>query len=731
MTLVFAVPAAASGSANLWPNGASGNRANTEWRTGSYGGGLLLRRTLVKAYMQAGEVLLIGSSAVGQGSSDILVYDPGLVTGPIGGEAVPAPASASFSCNTQRTSGGAPPNQGMITSRAQELAGPDTIPTGSVTNGYVPCNYQAPITGVFDVVFLGPLGFSNNTDGTVAADVALGNANDFSAAQGTSIAAWDATVRSSLTSTADIPGRVFTYYLALFTGGNGLPVFPTLYPVTSDGYRYRVDLRGMDPNGWLVYGNQRGFLDADGVTPLYHDAVADATSNATGGPGQLVGIQGGVTFDRPNFPLFFEPPAAATLSALGIPTAPTAPVMSSLSFIGNLGGNTSLVNSGGTFTYTSNVSGVYDIVVSQNGINFDPTLPTNRSLRGARPAGVQTVVWDGRDNAGNFFAVGSYQVHASFHGGEYHFPMIDVENDVAGGPTLTLLNPPGGTCPALTGGCRSGFYDDRAYTTSSATVVDSGNTVGSVLCGGLPPATTFSDPINGYDTSTTQRAFGAASGGNTNVPCTGNFGDAKGLDTWTYYPSSTVLAPLNIVATAADIAVTKAVSNATPAVGTNVTFTVTAHNLGPDATTALQVTDVLPVGLGFVSAVASAGVYTPRTGVWDIGVLAVGATATLQITATVTGTSPVTNTATRTSSTPVDPNPANDSASSTVTGSTLPGLSNNGVPPMAQALPGLVALLGLIVLALTRRRRGIGKATSGAAFASPPRSTDWHEARRP
>ena len=30
----------------------------------------------------------------------------------------------------------------------------------------------------------------------------------------------------------------------------------------------------MDPNGWLVYGNQVGFYDSDGTTPLYHDAVA-------------------------------------------------------------------------------------------------------------------------------------------------------------------------------------------------------------------------------------------------------------------------------------------------------------------------------------------------------------------------------------------------------------------------------------------------------------------------
>ena len=65
--------------------------------------------------------------------------------------------------------------------------------------------------------------------------------------------------------------------------------------------------------------------------------------------------------------------------------------MTSLTFAGNVGGNTSTVNSGGTFHYTSNVPGVYDIVISRDGINFDPTLPANRSLRGVRAAGAQTV----------------------------------------------------------------------------------------------------------------------------------------------------------------------------------------------------------------------------------------------------------------------------------------------------------------------------------------------------
>ncbi len=695
-----AAPASAAGSGDLWPNGASGSRANTEWRTGSYGNGALTRRTLIKAYMTAGEVIMLGSSAVGQGASDILVFNKNRVTGPIGTETIPA--VANFSCNTQRLAVGAPAGQGMITSRAQELAGPDTIPTGGVAGGYVPCHYTAPATGIYDVIFVGPLGMASNVDGGVAADVALAAAGDFDATQGTSIAAWDATVRANLTSTANIAGRVFTYYLALFTAGNGLPVFPSIYAVTLDAYKYKIDLRGMDPNGWLVYGNQVGFLDSDGTTPLYHDAVADAT----GSPGQLTGIQGGVSLGLPSFPLFFEPPAAATIAALGIPAAPIAPQMSSISFSGTVGGNTSLVNQGGTFKFTTNVRGVYDIVVSIDGVNFDPTSPTNRSLRGVVVSpGVHTVAWNGQDNSNNPFPVGSYKAHVSLHGGEYHFPMIDVENDTAGGPTLTMLNPPG-TCPVLTGGCNAAFYDDRAYMTINGTVVNSGNTVGTVLCGNAPPATANANPISGFNSTTTQRAYGAASGGNTNAPCTGNFGDAKGLDIWTYNQSNTVVAPLNIVAAAADIRVTKSVNDATPAVGNNVTFTMTARNLGPDDATAVRVRDVVPAGLTFVSATPSQGTYTAGTGVWDIGNLANGVTVNLHITVTVNGTTRVTNTAVLLGgSTPVDPNSANNTARANVTGSTIPGLPNTGVPPVVSWWPGLLALVIVMGLALPSVRR--------------------------
>ena len=66
----------------------------------------------------------------------------------------------------------------------------------------------------------------------------------------------------------------------------------------------------------------------------------------------------------------------------------------------------------------------------------------------------------------------------------------------------------------------------------------------------------------------------------------------------------------------ADLALAKSVSDATPNVGDQITFTVTLTNHGPNTATGVQVADLLPAGVTFVSANPSQGTYTPATGLW-------------------------------------------------------------------------------------------------------------------
>ena len=116
----------------------------------------------------------------------------------------------------------------------------------------------------------------------------------------------------------------------------------------------------------------------------------------------------------------------------------------------------------------------------------------------------------------------------------------------------------------------------------------------------------------------------------------------------------------------ADIGVTKTAGNPTPAVGTNVTFIVTATNNGPDDATQLVIRDALPATLTFVSAAPTVGTFDPATGDWSVGSLANGASQSIQITARVVGSGSITNTAAVHALLQRDQVPENDSASAAI-----------------------------------------------------------------
>ena len=98
-----------------------------------------------------------------------------------------------------------------------------------------------------------------------------------------------------------------------------------------------------------------------------------------------------------------------------------------------------------------------------------------------------------------------------------------------------------------------------------------------------------------------------------------------------------------IVPKAADLSVTKVVNNTTPNFDSLVKWTITVKNLGPDAASGVKVNDVLPSSLIFQSASASVGSYVD--GVWTIGNLARGASASLNIVCKVNKTGSIKNTA--------------------------------------------------------------------------------------
>lgn len=87
----------------------------------------------------------------------------------------------------------------------------------------------------------------------------------------------------------------------------------------------------------------------------------------------------------------------------------------------------------------------------------------------------------------------------------------------------------------------------------------------------------------------------------------------------------------------ADLSLTKTVSNATPASGNAISYTLSVTNSATSTAAASNVTvlDQLPVGVSFVSA-SGFGSYDSASGIWTVGSIPVGTTRTLTINVTVT-----------------------------------------------------------------------------------------------
>ena len=126
------------------------------------------------------------------------------------------------------------------------------------------------------------------------------------------------------------------------------------------------------------------------------------------------------------------------------------------------------------------------------------------------------------------------------------------------------------------------------------------------------------------------------------------------------------------VGPASDLGINITVDKAQPQYLDYVTFTLTAHNYGPEAAPYVKVYNTLPNGLKYVSN-DSNGSFNPTTGLWTVGYMANGASAILHITAqAMISNAQLTDNATITDPDPVtltgfyDPNPSNNQASVTV-----------------------------------------------------------------
>lgn len=145
-----------------------------------------------------------------------------------------------------------------------------------------------------------------------------------------------------------------------------------------------------------------------------------------------------------------------------------------------------------------------------------------------------------------------------------------------------------------------------------------------------------------------------------------NGGDYESVDCYAISPT-----------VSADLALLKIVDDAAPNEGDTVNYTVTVTNTGPGPATVVQIMDLLPAGVTYVSAVPGQGTYDSISGDWFIGNLGAGSSVNLLLAADVdvgTGGSTITNTASVDFLSQVDPNPGNDIATVNIVPNGTPSL---------------------------------------------------------
>jgi uncharacterized repeat protein (TIGR01451 family) len=121
---------------------------------------------------------------------------------------------------------------------------------------------------------------------------------------------------------------------------------------------------------------------------------------------------------------------------------------------------------------------------------------------------------------------------------------------------------------------------------------------------------------------------------------------------------------VDITISAVDLAVNKTVDVPTPNEGSIVIYTVSVTNNSLNDATNIEIDDILPVGVTYLGSTPNQGIYA--AGLWFVGNLAAGDTATVQINATVdsgTAGSTITNVASLSALDQIDTDSSNDTAS--------------------------------------------------------------------
>lgn len=253
---------------------------------------------------------------------------------------------------------------------------------------------------------------------------------------------------------------------------------------------------------------------------------------------------------------------------------------------------------------------------------------------------------------------------------------------------ITLTSPAGTTVAIMTNVGGSGDNLNDLFDDGAATNISAHNGTSTDSATGAPPYSHSARPTVALSAFTGQNSAGTW----TLTIC-----DSAGADTGTFTRADLYLT--QVPSSYADLSLTKTVSSATPASGGAISYTLTVRNAASPSLTATGVTvlDAMPAGFSYTG-VTGAGSYNSGTGVWTVGSLAPGATASITISGTVSASSGATiiNTAEITASSlpDIDSTPNNGatgeddfaSVSFTVSGTRVAGTPPTLVCPAGSTL---------------------------------------------
>ena len=530
-------------------------------------------------YAKAGERITAASSmqAVG-GTARIRLYSP---TG--------TPITLSFT------------NGGNIANRAQEVAGPRLSGVTS-GGGYIPAYYLVPVggEGVYRVEFISTYTGTNSQTGISAS---INVTSDWDQSPSTNntvtIAAWDVSVINT-GNTAFIPGRVYTNVLTLSNGSsspNTTGFYGLVYARTKDGYTYRVNNNGNNGMYFTFFVNNNGFVDPVTQEPIYKSLNY---SNPTGTDLlQRVHIPNNADAGtHSTHKLFYTLPATDfpesapvavtdnggitwTAGSTWLNAEPQTPTITNVRLVGADETIDQVSNKGGYIEFDANLEGNFRLEIT--GSASQASLPS-RTLTGHAFAGPNRTYWDGKDGEGNDMPAGEVPLNVvvQLQGAEVHFPFFDMEYNRFG-TIIELLDHTN----------LNDVVSDIVYWNDDE-ITNSSN-------GNNEPRGRYSDPKNnshlppvnssGTKSNTNGHIWGIGATGTS-----GQFGDEKSIDTWTFITGPIETKSIDVTVKIADLEVLVTANKTDINIDNEIEYTAVVKNNGPSDVVDAPFSFALPPG---------------------------------------------------------------------------------------------------------------------------------------